>query len=193
MPSHCFQLYFTQCFFFPFYGDFSFASLLLLPFYCYLVWSCGFLSIKYLLICTRDRYFCINSAHSSPSYLPLNNFCTCLSTALISKSAFFFFKNFCQTRILARKQNVDAVSSNPCCYGNFVRVCFYVFLLWLIPCSLFRRFTPPDCKYLQRVAASLSRLYFPVHDRVSVHTSPFYTFNFLPRFNQLFRSFPRGL
>lgn len=68
------------------------------------------------------------------------------------------FKSLCQTRILLREQDVDAVSGNPRCYGNSVHVCFYVFLLWLIPCSLFRRFAPPDCKYLQRVAASLSSL-----------------------------------
>lgn len=100
-------------------------------------------------------------------------------------------KSLCQTRILLRQQNVDAVSGNPRCYGNFVHVCFYVFLLWLIPCSLFRRFAPPGCKYLQRVAASLSSL--SIIPRMIVHTSPFSTLIFSLFLISHFCSFPRGL
>lgn len=36
----------------------------------------------------------------------------------------------------------------------------------------------------------LSRFHYPMHDRVTVHTSPFSPLNFLPLFNQSFHSFP---
>lgn len=64
-------------------------------------------------------------------------------------------KNFVKHEFFHRRKMLTLFTSNPRSYGNFVHVCFYV-LLWLIPYSLSRRFTPPDCKYLQRAPPSSS-------------------------------------